>query len=99
MWDEINQIRPLLKFTINHTTPSSEAQEDRCDCVPQSSIPFMDMSIIIEKGQIETDLSKKDTDRNQYVLRESYHPKGVTASIPFSLVLRIKKICTKKENR
>ena len=99
MLDEINQIHPLLKFTMNHTTPPSEAQEDRCDCVPQISIPFLDMSISIENGRIETDLFKKDTDRNQYLLRESCHPKGVTASIPFSLGLRINRVCSKKEYR
>ena len=72
---------------------------DRCECKYQESIPFLDTSLSIEDGRIEVDLYKKDTDRNQYLLRESCHPAGVTASIPFSLSLRIVRICTKNENR
>ena len=32
-------------------------------------------------------------------MRESCHPKGVTASIPFSLGLRINRICSREEIR
>ena len=96
---EINQIHPTLKFTINHTTPKHEAQEDRCNFVSQNSIQFLDTSISIEGGRIEPDLFKKETDRNQYLLRESCHPNSVTASILFSRGLRITRICSNKEIR
>ena len=99
IFDEMNKIHPTLKFTLNHTNPEEEREEDRCDCEPQASIPFLDTSLSIVNGRIETDLYKKDTDRNQYLLRESCHPAGVTASIPYSLGLRIVRICSKNENR
>ena len=73
IFDEMNKIHPTLKFTLNHTTPEDEAEEDRCDCKPQNSIPFLDTSLTIIDGKIDTDLYKKDTDRNQYLLRESCH--------------------------
>ena len=58
------------------------------------------MYISIQNGPIETDLFEKDTDRNQYLLRESCHPNGVTAPILFSLGLRINRICsTRGEQR
>ena len=85
---------------MNHTTAEQEEkEEDRCDCKKQNSIPFLDTSLSIENGKIDVDLYKKETDRNQYLLRESCHPAGVTASIPFSLGLRIVRICTKPVNR
>ena len=99
LFQDMNKIHPTLKFTLNHTTPQGEAASDRCECKYQESIQFLDTSLSIEDGRIEVDLYKKDTDRNQYLLRESCHPSGVTASIPFSLSLRIIRICTKNENR
>jgi hypothetical protein len=48
---------------------------------------------------MDTNLFKKDTDRNQYLLRERCHAAGVTASIPYSLSLRIVRICPQTKNR
>ena len=98
----MNKIHPTLKFTLNYTTPQGEADNDRCECIYQDSIPFLDTSLSIENFIIDVDLFKKDRDINQYLLRESCHPEGVTASIPFSLSLRIVRICiqeTKKSKR
>ena len=53
MYEEINQIHPTLKFTMEHTTPEHEPEEDRCDCERKTSIPFLDTSLSIEKGRIE----------------------------------------------
>ena len=82
-----------------HTTVDLEAEEDRCDCVYTKSIPFLDTSLQIENGKIDIDLYKKKTDRNQYLLPSSCHPKSTTKSIPYSLSLRIVRICSKEENR
>ena len=99
LFKEINSIHPTIRFTFNHTFPKNEALEDRCNCKAQDSIPFLDTSLSIQDGRIDTDLFKKDTDRNQYLLRESCHPQGVTASIPYSLGLRIVRICRTTQNR
>ena len=53
----------------------------------------------IENGKIITDLYRKETDRNQYLLSSSCHPPHITDNIPFSLALRIVRICTHKEDR
>jgi hypothetical protein len=66
--DQINQTNPTIKLTLNHTTVEGEAAEDKCDCEPQSSIPFLDVLCSIKDGKIDTDLYKKPTDRNQYLL-------------------------------
>ena len=85
--------------TFQHTSPISEADQDRCSCEIRNSIPFLDTSCSIENGLVDTDLYKKPTDRNQYLLPTSCHPRATTKSIPFSLGLRIVRICRKPENR
>ena len=99
MYEEINNIHPTLKFTLTHTTIESEPEEDRCNCEPLKSIPFLDTSLSIENGKIEIDLYRKKTDRNQYLLPSSCLPKTTTQSIPYSLVLKIVRICTKPKVR
>ena len=99
LYYEINKIHPNLKFTMVHTTIEDEPEEDRCNCEPTKSIPYLDTSLSLENGKVDIDLFKKKTDRNQYLLPSSCHPKTVTKSIPFSLSLRIVRICIKPENR
>ena len=95
----INQIHPNLKFTMMHTSIENESEADRCDCEKAKSIQFLDTSLSIENGKISIDLYRKKTDRNQYLLPSSCHPKTTTKAIPYSLSLRIVRICTKSEER
>jgi hypothetical protein len=96
---EMNQIHPTIKLTMNHTSIPEEAPEDRCDCEQKLAIPFLDTLCSIKEGKIDTDLYRKSTDRNQYLLPSSCHPKQTTKSIPFSLGLRIVRICSDPANR
>ena len=96
---EINQIHPTIKFTMNHTSLSYESESDRCSCEPQSFIPFLDTKCWIENCRIETDLFRKETDRNQYLLTDSCHSMTCIKNVPFSLALRIVRICSKPEHR
>ena len=81
---------------MNHT---SIAEIDPCDCPQKENIPFLDVLVSIRNGKIDTDLYKKPTDRNQYLLPSSCHPIECLKNIPFSLALRIVKICSDKEKR
>ena len=84
---------------MNHSSPTNEIEDDSCQCEKQSSIPFLDVSCSIQNGKIETDLYRKETDRNMYLLPTSCHPPSCTKNIPFSLCLRIVRICSKPEYR
>ena len=53
----------------------------------------------MKNGKIEVDLYRKESDRNQYLLPSSIHPKTVTKNIPFSLSLRIVRTCTNIQER
>ena len=88
---------PLV--TINHNTNKEENPEDRCECEIKYSIPFLDTLCSIKNGRIDTDLFKKPTDRNQYLLPSSCHPKQTTSAIPKSLGLRIVRVCSNTKNR
>ena len=44
LFDDMNKIHKSIKFTMNHTSPTNESDEDSCDCPKQSSIPFLDVS-------------------------------------------------------
>ena len=84
---------------MSHTSIDHEPIEDRCDCPEKKSIPFLDVLCSIKEGKIITDLYKKDTDRNMYLLPTSCHPKTTTMAIPYSLGLRILRTCTFPEDR
>ena len=98
-FNEINEIHPNIKFTMSHTTPSTEQQNPTCSCEPKDSIPYLDTSCQIKQGKIITDLYRKPTDKNQYLLTSSCHPIECLDSIPFSLSLRINRVCSEEETR
>jgi hypothetical protein len=99
LFDEMNQVHKSIKFTMNHTSLPNEKEDDRCQCKQQVSIPFLDVLCSIQYGKIETDLHRKETDRKMYLLPSSCHPPSCTKNIPFSLCLRIVRICSKPEYR
>ena len=81
----INQLHPTIKFT------SSYDYENK-------STTFLDMEIQIVDGTIKTDLYRKKSDKIQYLLPSSYHPSHVFQSIPYSLALRIRRICSSESD-
>ena len=83
---------------MTHTTPRGIDNPD-CGCTPSDSLAFLDTLCKIQGGKIVTDLYRKKTDRNQYLLTSSCHPAHTTQNIPFSLALRIVRICSLPEDR
>ena len=83
---------------MSHTTPPT-IENPVCDCEPVEAIQFLDTSCKIVEGKIITDLYRKETDRNQYLLPSSCHPAHVTENIPYSLAMRIVRICAIEEDR
>ena len=76
-----------------------EENSHPCTCEKSASLAFLDTSLSIKNGQVSVDLYRKPTDRNQYLLTSSCHPAHVTTNIPFSLALRIVRICSDPEAR
>ena len=84
---------------MSHTSIRNEPIADKCDCFEITSIPFLDVSCSIVEGKIKTNLYKKKTDKNQYLLLNSCHPKQTVKSIPSSVGLRIVRIGSAKEDK
>ena len=97
-FEEINQIHKNIKFTMTHTTPQAKETEP-CTCKTQEAVPFLDTLCTIKEGLIVTDLYKKPTDKNQYLLTSSCHPAECVENVPYSLALRITRICSEPSSR
>ena len=54
--------------------------------------------VSVKDGSIETDLYTKRTDKHQYLLVSSCHPQHTKRAIPFSLALRLRRICSNPDN-
>ena len=75
--DILNNLHADITFTMEY---SNEQQ------------PFLDVLIKRVGTKIETDIYYKPTDSKQYLLFNSYHPKHIKTSIPYSLARRIRTI-------
>ena len=64
----------------------------------EKEIPFLDLKVKLNEGKISTDLDIKSTDRHQYLHFTSSHPSNTKRSIVYSQWLRVKRICSEKED-
>ena len=79
----LNNLHPTIKFTSSHSS---------------TSISFLDVQVSLNQfGVVETDLYTKPTDKHQYLLHSSCHPFHTKRAIPFSLALRLRRICSSDE--
>ena len=59
------------------------------------SINFLDITVNLDNnGQITTDLYCKPTDSHNYLLFSSEHPRHILRGIPYSQLLRVRRICS-----
>ena len=78
--DYLNSIHPTIKFTSSHSA---------------TNVPFLDVNVsLTNDGNICTDLYTKPTDKHQHLLYSSCHPLHTKKAIPFSLALRLRRICS-----
>ncbi|KAJ8034336.1 hypothetical protein HOLleu_21123 [Holothuria leucospilota] len=70
---------PFLKFT---------------HCISDTSVVFLDLQLSICDRKIKSNLHFKPTDSHNYLLYPSNHPKSCTKSIPYSQLLRARRICS-----
>ena len=78
--DYLNNIHSTIKFTSSHSS---------------TNIPSLDVSVsLTNDGSISTDLYTKPTDKHQHLLYSSCHPLHTEKAIPFSLALRLRRICS-----
>ena len=77
--ENLNQFHPNIKFTHDSST---------------ESIPFLDLSVKLLQGKLETNLDIKLSDRHQYFYYSSSHPGQTKRSIFYSQTLRVSRVCS-----
>ena len=105
----MNTVHPSMKFTLTHTkkvkvadpdnTDNTDQSADDCDCEPSASVAFLDTCLSLRGGRVRSDLYRKPSDRVQFLLPSSCHPRHTTESLPYSCALRIIRICSEEEDR
>ena len=81
--DYLNNIHPTIKFTSSHSS---------------TNVSFLDVNVsLTNAGNISTDLYTKPTDKHQHLLYSSCHPLHTKNAVPFSLALRLRRICSTDE--
>jgi hypothetical protein len=83
--NRINNLHPTIKFT-------NEFNHER------KSTTFLDLTVSIVNNKIKTDLYRKETDKVQYLLPSACHPTHTFKSVPYSLALRLVRICSDTED-
>ena len=80
----VNQVHNSIKFDYKFS---------------YNEIDFLDTTVTINNDlTISTKLYVKATDRNAYLQYNSYHSKSMKENIPYGQALRVKKICSNKDD-
>ena len=79
----LNSLHPTIKFTMETN---------------DKGITFLDTFISIQDNRFRIRPHTKKTDTKQYIHPRSCHPPHTIKAIPYSQALRIKRICTDKED-
>ena len=81
-FSHLNAFHRSIKFTMNSSA---------------TSVPFLDISISLENGFLVTDVYTKPTDSHAYLHPRSCHPRHIIKNIPYSMFLRLRRLCSKEE--
>ena len=90
IWTEGEEI--LNEFLTHCNNQNKHIQSEQT--ISKNSIPFLDVSVILENGKLTTDLYSKPTDKHQSLYSTSCHPKHTKTSLPYCLALPLRRICS-----
>ena len=81
--NDFNSFHPNLKFTYDSS---------------KEIFVFLDLKVDLSNGHLETAMYVKPIDRHQYLHYTSSHPDHTKRSMVFSQILRISRLCSKRED-
>lgn len=84
--------RYIMAFNDYH--PAVEVTHN----ISETSETFLDLEVYIENDQIKTTIHYKPTDAHAYLRYDSHHPEACKNSIPYSQLLRLRRICATEDN-
>ena len=79
--EHLNQAHPIIRFTADWSP---------------DSVSFLDVTITLKDGEVQTDLYSKPTDMHQYLAVSSCYPRHCKQAIPYGQVLRLRRICSEE---
>ena len=79
----LNEAHPTIKFTLEFS---------------EEKVNFLDTTVHLDGGKIWTDLYTKPTDSHSYLHYNSAHPAHSKKSLPYSQLLRVRRICSREED-
>ena len=82
--EKLQGLHPLIKFTVE---------------IDPKQLPFLDVLVLKQDNEIQTDIFHKITDTFNYLHFKSAHPRSTKRNIPFNLAQRIKMIVSDKHTR
>ena len=85
--------REELDSFVNHLNTRVGTIKFTHECSPES-VSFLDVTVKLNNGIVETDLYCKPTDSHDYLLYSSSHPQKCKDSIPYSQFVRIRRLCS-----
>jgi hypothetical protein len=83
------ELRDYISF-VNDFHPSINYTHS----ISSSSVVFLDIDISLTHGSFSTSIHYKPTDAHSYLHFHSSHPPSTTTSIPFSELLRLRRLCS-----
>ena len=75
----VSHFYPALQFT--HT-------------IPQTELPFLDISLRVSGDRISTSIHYKPTDTHSYLHHDSSHPRHCKENLPNSQFIRLRRLCS-----
>ena len=81
--NHLNGVHGTIKFTVETSN---------------TSINFLDTTVMIRDQELETTLYVKPTDRNNYLPFDSAHPYHCKKGLPYGQFLRIRSICSTEKD-
>lgn len=81
----LSNYHPSIKFT---------------SAISEETVPFLDLAVSIQPDtrSLTTSIYYKPTDAHNYLLHSSSHPPKCKDSIPYSQLLRLRRICSSEED-
>ena len=77
--EHLNSFHPTIKFTMESS---------------KKELPFLDILIKKKNNYLTTDLHTKATDKRAYLPHSSCHPRHCRDNIPYSQLLRARRLCS-----
>ena len=64
------------------------------DTISETELPFLDINLSISGERIRTSIHYKATDTHSFLHYDSSHPRHCKESLPYSQLLRLRRICS-----